>query len=499
MAYKSTIMVSLPGALDNWDWLIPTDTASYNRYSTFRSVLLDQYVSAGFPRDLTTLAATAITPANSGADALEAGRTWSLSPQFADIAALFNAGDAAIVADVGPLTKTGTTGADVENGVEGVDYPARLRSHNDQQDLIAKGGDDSQTSGVLGRMSEALTPKFALPADHARFERIEMGFSSQYSKTSSASAFNVGGGGNPAGLSVWEPIFFAGDHRSDADPTSVRYMHPIMQMLNGDGFQPQNGPAIVGNYYTPRGLLEQSFDQRRRDNYRLGELYDAWMDEAIPAPNGAYVPAANTGRDDYDRAHRAIMNIIARSASLTPVGGGLRLRHQFFHARLGGGYDTHANQATVLPALQTALNAFIKALWDDINLFGLQNDVLIVMQGEFGRTLSVNDTGTDHGWGNYHLFVRGGMQGGGKIIGGTPIAPDYNPAVQYDPAFPYMSSRRGHIVPRNSIEQSFAAIGVHHGLTPAEIGAGVSGSPAPLPNLGVFQTVTIDDAVLPVV
>ena len=263
-------------------------------------------------------------------------------------------------------------------------------------------------------------------------------------------------------------------------------MHPIMQMLNGDGFQPQNGPAIMGKYYTPRGLLEQSFDQRRRDNYRLGELYEAWMDEAIPAPNAAYAPAANTGRDDYDRAHRAIMNIIARSASAAPVAGGLQ--HQFFRTRFGGGYDTHANQATALPALQSALNAFIKALWGDINLFGLQNDVLIVMQGEFGRTLSVNDTGADHGWGNYHLFVRGGMQGGGKIIGGTPIAPDYNPAVQYDPAFPYMSSRRGHIVPRNSIEQSFAAIDVHHGLTPA-----------PLPNLGVFQTATIDDAVLPVV
>ena len=64
-----------------------------------------------------------------------------------------------------------------------------------------------------------------------------------------------------------------------------------------------------------RGLLEQSFDQLRRDNYRLGELYDAWMDEAIPAPNAAYAPAANTGRGDYDHAYRAIMNIIARSAS----------------------------------------------------------------------------------------------------------------------------------------------------------------------------------------
>lgn len=497
MAYKATVMVTLPGAMDNWDALIPTDTDSYNSYSNFRNVLLGQYASAGFPRDLPTLAATALTPLNAGPDALQPGRTWSMSPQLPDFAALFNQGNAAIVADVGPLLKKGTTGVDIESGVAGVDFPKRLRSHNDQQDLIAKGGDDSFTSGVLGRMSEALTAKFSLPAGHESYERIQPGFSSQYLKTSNRSGFDVGQGGSPAGLTTWEPIFFAGGHVSSSDPLSFRWTHPMMAMLNGVGFQPIQGPPITEDYYAPRGLLEASFDGARRSNYQLGQVYRAWMDEAIPSPNGAYVPNAATGRDDYDRPHRAIMNIIARSASTTPIAGGIQ--HQFFHARLGGGYDTHANQAATLPALQTALNAFVKALWDDIVLLGLQNDVLIIVQGEFGRTLSVNDTGTDHGWGNYHFFFGGGMQGGGKIIGGTPIPPIYNPATQYDPAYPFMSSSRGHIVPRNSIEQCFANIGIHHGLTPAEIDAGVGASPAPLPGLSIFQTSTIDDAVLPVV
>ncbi len=49
----------------------------------------------------------------------------------------------------------------------------------------------------------------------------------------------------------------------------------------------------------------------------------------------------------------------------------------------------------------------------------MQNNVTLFTMSEFGRTLQSNGTGADHGWGNHHLVVGGGVLGG-KYYGTMP-------------------------------------------------------------------------------
>ena len=50
---------------------------------------------------------------------------------------------------------------------------------------------------------------------------------------------------------------------------------------------------------------------------------------------------------------------------------------------------------------------------------GLGNKVTTFTASDFGRTLSSNGDGSDHGWGSHHV-VLGGAVNGGKFYGDTP-------------------------------------------------------------------------------
>ena len=45
---------------------------------------------------------------------------------------------------------------------------------------------------------------------------------------------------------------------------------------------------------------------------------------------------------------------------------------------------------------------------------GLGNNVTAFTISDFGRTLTSNSDGTDHGWGSHHFVVGGAVQGHGR-------------------------------------------------------------------------------------
>jgi uncharacterized protein (DUF1501 family) len=58
---------------------------------------------------------------------------------------------------------------------------------------------------------------------------------------------------------------------------------------------------------------------------------------------------------------------------------------------------------------------------------GLGNQVTTFTASDFGRTLTSNSNGTDHGWGSHHFVVGGAVQGedmyGQYPVIGTLIRP----------------------------------------------------------------------------
>lgn len=96
-----------------------------------------------------------------------------------------------------------------------------------------------------------------------------------------------------------------------------------------------------------------------------------------------------------------------------------------------GGWDHHWDLKTGMENYLPMVDSAVAALFDDLSQRGLQDDVLVVLCGEFSRTPRMNDGGNggpplskgtpgrDH-WGNamFCLMGGGGVQGG-RIVGST--------------------------------------------------------------------------------
>jgi uncharacterized protein (DUF1501 family) len=94
------------------------------------------------------------------------------------------------------------------------------------------------------------------------------------------------------------------------------------------------------------------------------------------------------------------------------IGGrsGLGVSRQIFYVQLGS-FDTHTNQAIQHAQLLTQLGAAFEYFDGLMTTAGLGNQVTSFTASDFGRTLTSNSSGTDHGWGSHHFVVGGAVQG----------------------------------------------------------------------------------------
>src|SRR5690606_39305199 len=86
-----------------------------------------------------------------------------------------------------------------------------------------------------------------------------------------------------------------------------------------------------------------------------------------------------------------------------------------------GGFDTHSNQPATHASLMAQLSqaiAYFNQLMANPQVNAAKEATLFTAS-DFGRTLTSNGDGTDHGWGAHH-FVTGGAVRGGGIYGPVP-------------------------------------------------------------------------------
>lgn len=85
-----------------------------------------------------------------------------------------------------------------------------------------------------------------------------------------------------------------------------------------------------------------------------------------------------------------------------------------------GFWDTHGNNFGHLKEHLPTFDAGISALIEDIHQRGLENDVTVVVWGEFGRTPKINDkAGRDHWAPVQSVLLSGGGMQEGLVIGST--------------------------------------------------------------------------------
>jgi uncharacterized protein (DUF1501 family) len=81
-----------------------------------------------------------------------------------------------------------------------------------------------------------------------------------------------------------------------------------------------------------------------------------------------------------------------------------------------GGFDNHDFLLTQHAQQLTLVNNAVDAFYSWLVQLGVQNDVTLFTASDFGRTLTSNGDGSDHGWGSHH-FVLGGSVVGREVYG----------------------------------------------------------------------------------
>lgn len=165
------------------------------------------------------------------------------------------------------------------------------------------------------------------------------------------------------------------------------------------------------------------------------------------------------------------LHLVARMISAREQ---LNMERQVFFVGLGG-WDTHSNQNIRLVPLLTELNEALTNFQTAITAMGKADSVTTFTASDFGRTLTSNGDGTDHGWGG-HAFVMGGAVEGGKIYGDFPsFTSSNNPDDAGD-----NNNFAGRIIPKLSVAQYGATLANWMGVSDTE-------RDAMLPNLANFS------------
>ncbi len=147
----------------------------------------------------------------------------------------------------------------------------------------------------------------------------------------------------------------------------------------------------------------------------------------------------------------------------------LGVNRQTFFVNVGG-WDHHDevldNQAGMLPMISAGLAEFRSALVE----LGVLDQVTTFTTSDFGRTLTSNGKGSDHGWGGHHIVMGGAVQGG-NLYGDYPELSASSP----------LDVGRGVYVPTTSVDSYFAELALWFGVTPGDL-------ELVLPNVARFYT-----------
>jgi len=427
--YRALVCVFLFGGMDCHDTVLPYDQVSYNQYASIRSSLLQSYASLPGGSSRTRQALLPLDPASANFG----GRQFALPPQMSALHSLFGDGKAAIVGNVGPLLEP-TNRISLQNGSAAV--PKRLFSHNDQQSTWMSFAPEGSQLGWGGRFGDAAANASA---------NINKSFS------------QISVAGNTVFLSGEQ----VGPYQIGVD--GVQSIFLIERSGNG---VPVALDPILRDHFSAAGanrsnLFERDFINLSQTSFAANDLLDAAL---RTAPDFATAfPASALGGQ---------LSAVARTIAVREVLGASR---QIFFIGLGG-FDTHSAQATTLPALHQDISDSIAAFYTATRELGVENDVTTFTAADFGRTLTVNGDGTDHGWGGHH-FVVGGAVKGGDIYGDIPV-PQLGHSQDWG---------NGRLIPNIAVEQLAAPLGTWYGLSPAELKQALPGLASfPEGGLGLF-------------
>ena len=399
--YKALVCVFLLGGNDHANTVVPYDAASYAQYAAARSTV-------ALSRD--ALAGTVLTPTVGSLQ-------FALNPAMGALANVFNAGHAAVQFNVGPLVAPLTRAQYNSGNRSAYPLPPKLFSHNDQQSVWQSDGAEGTTVGWGGHLGD-------------------LALSSNGGAVFTCVSVN----GNAVFLSGQQALQY------QISPSGAVPIKGLGGSIYGSGAV----GGLLGELVQSGGshVLEAEYARVTQRSIRA----EGQVNAAIASANlGTVFPKGGLG----DQLKMVARLIAARNA--------LGVKRQVFFVSLGG-FDLHDNLLTSHPGLLGQVSDALAAFYNATAELGVANQVTAFTASDFGRTLSSNGNGSDHGWGSHHFVVGGAVRG--AAFYGTPppisLGNTTNPEDQWHVG-------QGRLLPSTATDQYAATLARWFGVADAEL------------------------------
>ena len=408
--YKALVCVFMYGGNDYANTLVPYDAAQYASYAAQRSALAYSQAS---------LAGTVLQPTT----ALPGGAQYALAPELAKLLPVFDAGKMAVMLNLGTLVQPTAKAQYQANSVR---LPPKLLSHNDQQSYWQASSPEGAASGWGGRIGDLLQ-----------------------SGNGTASLTCINPSGNAVFLTGKAAIQYA---VTPSGPIALNARNSLQgstaaatllqSLIAGGG--PHQFEALHGT------IGKRALDLYAQVSTALGQAQVTTT--AFPATAD---PQSSLG---------AQLQMVAK---LMSVSSQLGAKRQVFFVSTGR-YDTHDGLGTLHPTLMTNLADALRAFYDTTVELGIASQVTTFTGSDFGRALTANTDGSDHGWGSMH-FVLGGAVNGKRYYGINPVLANGGPD----------DIGQGRLIPTMAVDQYAATLASWFGVAASDL-------PTVVPNIGNY-------------
>lgn len=410
-SYKALVCIFLFGGNDAFNMVVPTGDAQYAAYKASRQTLA---IEQNKLLSLSSLSGS--------------GTELGFHPGMPHAQQLFNSGKLALLTNVGALVEP-VSKANYQGNKSLL--PPQLFSHNDQQTFLQSLQSSTRRNGWAGRAADAMQ---------------ERNINKKLSMNISLSGSNIWQSGN------------------DVVPYSIDSAG-IKELEN---FNKKTSDAReLSRVQIYQALLAQQQENIFQREYARTQTL-AWdlagdVKTALDAqaPLKTIFPAGNP--------LAANLKMVAQMLSAR---SSLQVTRQTFFIGMGD-FDTHGDQLRRHDILLAQLSAALDAFYTATVELGIADQVTTFTTSDFGRTLTSNGDGTDHGWGS-HQMIMGGAVKGGEVYG---TFPDLVIGGKDDIG-------EGRIIPTTSMDQYAATLASWYGLS-ADKFADV------FPNLAHFNSVDL--------
>jgi len=389
--YRALVCVFLYGGNDHSNTIVPADNASYQLYAQSRTNL--------------ALAQNTLLPLVTPTNPSMSGRQIAMRGEMAALKALYDQGQAAVLANIGPLRAPMTMAQYRANSVP---RPMGLFSHNDQQSDWQSFGPEGTRVGWGGRLGDL----FASSNNYQNVTAISTSGAAVFVSGANVAQLQIGNNGAQGIPSL----------QNNATVFSTRAATPPLKAM-----MTAADTHVLANDYNR--IVKRSTEAAAAINTSLNAVQLATQ-----------FPGTGLGNQMRNVARM----IAARQA--------LGSKRQVFHVSIGG-FDQHSGLVQGHGGLWQQISNAMSAFYNATVELGIADSVTAFTASDFGRTLDSNGEGSDHGWGAHHVVVGGAVKGG-ELYGEWPETVLRGP----------LDVGRGNLLPTTAVDQMVGTLATWFGV-----------------------------------